>query len=148
MTDENEALPALQPDAPAPETPGMPLGAKRLVLLGCLGVLGGVLVGRFLFAGLVLAAAGITAVSIALSYRTAKPWFSPLSWVVGVAGVLWTAVTAAYGWSISAGNAPSAGSAYSSVLLNAGTLALGLMGAGVLAAVVLRTLRRSRKVLP
>ena len=80
----------------------MPLAARRLVMIagGC--ILVGILAGRFLFAGLVLAAAGVTVLAVALSYRSGGRWFSPVSWTVIVAGGLWTAATAGYWFSVSA----------------------------------------------
>lgn len=52
----------------------MPLGARRLILIGSLGVLAGVLAGRYYFGGLVLASAGITLLALALSYQPGKSW--------------------------------------------------------------------------
>jgi hypothetical protein len=128
--------------------PGMPVGARRLFIIGCLGVLGGILAGRFYFNGLVLAVAGASVMGLALTYRDKKPWFSPMSWLVCVAGVLWTAITAAYGWSIStAADAASALSGYASVLFYSGVAMLIVMGGGVAAAVVARMVRRRRGAL-
>lgn len=128
--------------------PRMPVGARRLFIIGCLGVLGGILAGRFYFSGLVLAVAGASAMGLALAYRDRKPWFSPMSWLVCGAGVLWTAITAGYGWSIStAADAASARAEFASVLFYSGVAMLVVMGGGVAAAVVARMVRRRRGAL-
>ena len=146
MTDQNEAhRPSLPGDSAALEPPRMPAAARRLVLLGCAGVLLGVLVGRFLFGGLILAAAGIVAIAVALSYRADRPWFWSLSWFICLTGICWTAITAAYGWLISNANpAASSSTVSTSYLFHTGTVALVLMTGGVLTAAVLRAAARRR----
>lgn len=146
MTDQNEAhRPSPAGDSGAEDPSRMPVAARRLVLLGCAGVLLGVLVGRFLFGGLVLAAAGIVAIAVALSYRADRPWFWSLSWFVCLTGICWTAITAAYGWLISNANpAASSSTVSTSFLFYTGAVALVLMTGGVLTAAVLRAAARRR----
>lgn len=120
----------------------MPLGARRLMLIGaaCLPV--GVVAGRFIFGGLVLASGGTALVAVALSYRAGKGWFSPLCWVVGMAGALWTGLTAGYWWVITVAADASAGMpAIAAPLYYAGTAALIVMLAGTLAAAIQRIAR-------
>lgn len=124
----------------------MPLGAKRLVLIGSLCTLAGILVGRYNFGGLVLAAAGVSLVSLALSYRAGKTWFSRTSWLVTAAGALWTAATAGYWWLIAAAAEASSGPAENaSLLYYLGMGALVVMLGGVLVAAMLRMPRTVRR---
>lgn len=121
----------------------MPLPARRLVLIAGACILAGILAGRFLFAGLVLAAAGITVLAVALSYRVGGRWFSPVSWVVCAAGGVWTAAVAGYWLSVSAAaDASEEVPAIAPALFYIGVGSLGIMAAGVLTAAVLRTVRR------
>lgn len=147
MKHQNETLRGSQ--QPAKETPGggarMPLGPRRLVLVGSLCVLAGVLAGRYFAGGLVLAAAGAAVLATALSYRVESPWFSPLSWLVSVAGAAWTTVTAGYWWSISAAADSSSGPPESAaVLFYIGFAALIIMSSGSLAGITIRMIRRRR----
>ena len=120
----------------------MPLGARRLILVGSLGVLAGVLAGRYYFGGLVLASAGITLLALALSYQAGKSWFSRLSWLVVAAGALWTTATAGYWWLIDAASKASSGpSENASLVFYLGIGALVVMLAAVLTAVILRVTR-------
>ncbi|MEO5780886.1 hypothetical protein [Arthrobacter sp. PAMC25284] len=129
--------------------PRMPLGARRLVLIGGLGALAGVLAGRYYFAGLILAAAGITLLALALSYRTGTPWFSRLSWLVLAAGALWTASTAGYWWLIdAAANGAARPPGNTSLLFYLGIGSLVIMLATVLAAVILRGTRALKPSVP
>lgn len=141
-----DAPPTARPVTDSPsERAGMPLSARRLILIGSVCVLAGVLAGRFLFGGLVLASAGIALLATALSYGIGRPWFSPISWFVAIAGLSWTALTAAYGWSIPSTASPSAPPGQTSLLFYSGAAALALMTGGTLAAGTLRILRRRRK---
>lgn len=120
----------------------MPLPARRLVLIAGACILVGILAGRFLFAGLILAAAGMTVLAVALSYGSGSRWFSPMTWVVCVAGGLWTAATAGYWLSVStAADTWEVIPVPASLLFYAGVGCLVVMVGGVLTAVVLRTLR-------
>jgi len=121
----------------------MPLAARRLVMIagGC--ILVGILAGRFLFAGLVLAAAGVTVLAVALSYRSGGRWFAPVSWTVSVAGGVWTTATAGYWLSVSAAaDASEQVPAIVPALFYIGVGSLVVMAGGVLTAAVLRTVRR------
>lgn len=148
MTDEDETTGDPQAAAAIPVGRArMPLGARRLVLIGSLGVLAGVLAGRYYFGGLVLAAAGITLVSMALSYQAGKSWFSRLSWLVAAAGALWTASTAGYWWLIdAAAGAASGPSENASLLFYLGIGALVVMLGAVLSAAILRVTRGRRTI--
>ena len=74
----------------------MPLGARRLLMIGGLCVPGGLVAGSYLIGAQLLAVAGVVMVAVALSYRAGGPWFSRLSWAVTGAGLLWLAATAAF----------------------------------------------------
>lgn len=127
----------------------MPLAARRLILIGSLGVLAGVLAGRYYFGGLVLAAAAITLVALGLSYQAGTSWFSRLSWLVVAAGALWTMATAGYWWLINAAADASSGPAENaSLLLFLGTGALVVMVSAVLSAAILRINRGRRTTQP
>jgi hypothetical protein len=120
----------------------MPLSARRLVLIAGACILVGILAGRFLFAGLILAAAGLTVLAVALSYGSGSRWFSPVSWVVCVAGGFWTAATAGYWLSVStAADASAKVPAIASLLFYGGVACFVIMAGGVLTAIVLRTVQ-------
>lgn len=147
MTHQNATLRGSQ--QPAKDMPGsgarMPLGPRRLLLLGSLCVLAGGLAGRYFAGGLVLATAGAAVLSTALSYRVENAWFSPLSWLVCVAGAVWTTVTSGYWWSISSAADASSGPPESAaVLFYFGVAALIILSSGGLAAVVMRMIRCRR----
>lgn len=69
-------------------TGGMPLGARRLVMIGGLCVPLGLVAGPYILGGQLLSVAGIIMVAAALSYSTDGPWFSRWSWIATAAGVL------------------------------------------------------------
>ncbi|UKA68399.1 hypothetical protein LFT44_08460 [Arthrobacter sp. FW306-05-C] len=147
MFDRDESLQHQVPTSPD-SRPRMPLSARRLMLVAAVGILLGILAGRFLFAGLILAAAGMTAVAVALSYRPGSRWFSPVTWVVCVAGALWTAATAGYWLTVTtAADAGQQVPAIASPLFYGGAGCLVIMAGGVVTAAVLRTLR-ARKTPP
>ncbi|MEO5315389.1 hypothetical protein PV772_14915 [Pseudarthrobacter sp. CC12] len=109
----------------------MPLPARRLVLIGAACMLVGILAGRFIFGGLVLASAGTGTLAVALSYSAGPRWFSPLSWLVSSAGAIWTAATAGYWWVITAAaDASAAAPAIAPALFYIGLGALITMAAG------------------
>lgn len=127
----------------------MPLGPRRVFLIGSLGVLAGVLAGRYYFGGLVLASAGITLLALALSYQSGTSWFSRLSWLVVAAGAVWTASTAGYWWLIDAAADRSSGPPENaSLLFYLGIGALVVMLGGVLSAATLRITRGRRTFRP
>lgn len=143
MTNQDETIRGPQPSSAPLSEARMPLSARRLVLIAGVCILAGILAGRFLFAGLVLAAAGVTVLAVALSYRAGGKWFSPVSWVVSVSGGLWTAATAGYWLSVSAAaGASEEVPAIVPALSYAGLGFLVIMAGGVLTAAVLRTVRR------
>ncbi|WP_346958318.1 hypothetical protein [uncultured Arthrobacter sp.] len=148
MTDDYSTPGGLQAAAAIPVGQArMPLGARRIILIGSLGVLAGILAGRYYFGGLVLASAGITLVALALSYQTGKPWFSRLSWLVVAAGALWTATTAGYWWLIdAAADASSGSSENASLVFYLGIAALVVMLGATLSAAILRATRGRRLI--
>ncbi|WP_193342725.1 hypothetical protein [Pseudarthrobacter sp. AB1] len=139
--DHEDSLTTPPGGAPAGRT-GMPLPARRVVLIGAACVLVGILAGRFVFGGLVLAAAGTGTLAVALSYRAGPRWFSPLSWLVSIAGAIWTAATAGYWWVITAAaDASAAVPAIAPALFYIGVGGLVTMAAGLLAAIIVRMVR-------
>ncbi|MGY4542642.1 Na+/phosphate symporter [Arthrobacter sp. UYNi723] len=139
--DHEDSLPTPPGGAPAGST-GMPLAARRIVLIGAACVLVGILAGRFVFGGLVLASAGTGTLAVALSYSAGLRWFSPLSWLVSIAGAIWTAATAGYWWVITAAaDASAAAPAIAPALFYIGVGAVVTMAAGLLAATILRIVR-------
>ncbi|MGY2747766.1 hypothetical protein [Arthrobacter sp. UYCu723] len=136
--DHEDSLPTPSVRAPVGST-RMPLPARRLVLIGAACVLVGILAGRFIFGGLVLAAAGTGTLAVALSYRAGPRWFSPLSWLVSIAGAIWTAATAGYWWVITAAaDATAAVPVIAPSLFYLGVGGLIVMAAALLAATILR----------
>lgn len=97
MTEEHTPARDRSRAVTVPDKPGaVPLGARRLFLIGGLCVPIGLVAGPYLLGAQLLAVAGVVMVAVALSYRSGVRWFSRLSWVVGAAGALWPAGTAAY----------------------------------------------------
>lgn len=117
----------------------MPLGARRLALIGGICIPVGLVAGPYLFGIQLLAVAGAVAVAIALSYRLGEQWFSPWSWLTAAAGAVWIASTIGY-WAtiVTAAEASAALSAWSAVLFNVGVGAVVLMAVGALAGGVAR----------
>lgn len=131
--------------AAGPGAGAMPLGARRLLMIGGLCVPVGLVAGPYLLLAQLLAPAGVAMVAVALSYRAQTPWFSRWSWTVTAAGVFWVAATAAYYVSImiaADASTPLPGSAQT--LYNAGTVFFAVMAAAALVAMVLRMIRARR----
>ena len=123
----------------------MPLGARRLVLIGGACIPIGLVTGPFLFGMQIIAVAGIAAVSVALSHGNGKAWFTPWPRLTTVAGVAWIAATIAYWLTImAAADAAVPVSEASSVLFSAGVAAFAVMAVAVLAGTVARF--KSRKL--
>jgi len=136
-------------DTSAAGAAGMPLGARRLVLIGGLCIPAGLVAGPYLFGLQLLAVAGAVAVAIALSYRQGEQWFSPWSWLTAAAGTVWIAATIGYWATIAAAaEAAAALSAWSAVLFYVGVGAVVLMAVGALGGVVARYRSRRRTRTP
>jgi hypothetical protein len=118
---------------------GMPLGARRLLLIGGLCVPVGLVAGPYVLGAQLLAVAGVIMVAVALSYRRDGRWFSRWSWLVTATGVFWLAATAAYwGSIIVAADASTPSPAFAPALFNAGLACFGIMALAALAAMMLR----------
>lgn len=146
MTAENTAARDTSRAAVVQDKPGaMPLGARRLVMIGGLCVPVGLVAGPYLLGAQLLAVAGVIMVAAAVSYRVQAPWFSRLSWVVVGAGALWLGGTAAYWGAIIAAAASSAeGPTFIPLLFTAGTVSFVIMAGAAVSAVVLRMVRSRR----
>lgn len=143
ISPHSPATPSPQGDNPAPPA-GMPLGARRLVLVGGLCIPVGLVAGPYLFGLQLLAVAGVAAVSVALSYGTGRAWFTLWPRVTAGAGVSWIAATVGYWLTVvSAADASVPVPEVSSVLFYAGVAAFVLMAAAVLAGTAARI--RSRR---
>nr|WP_246223361.1 hypothetical protein [Pseudarthrobacter psychrotolerans] len=128
-----------QGDGTASPTAGMPLGARRLVLVGGLCIPVGLLAGSYLFGLQLLAVAGVVAISVALSYGTGRTWFALWPRVTAGAGAAWIVATIAYWLTVvSAADVSAPVPEVSSVLLSAGVVAFMVMAAAVLAGTVAR----------
>lgn len=146
MTMEN-AVPEDQGRAAGRAAPseGMPLGGRRLVMVGGLCIPVGLVAGPFLLPAQLLAVAGIVLLAVALSFRPGPRWFSRWSMAIAVAGALWLAATAAYYTTIMVAadaSAPLPGSAQ--VLYNVGAVFFAVMAVPTVTAPVLRILANSR----
>jgi hypothetical protein len=126
----------------------MPLGARRLLLMGGLSVPVGLVAGPYILGGQLLAIAGLIMIAAALSYSGENPWFSRWSWIVTAAGVLWMAATAAYwGSVIVAADAAAQAPAFAPALFTAGLVCFGAMAVATVVAMSLRAVRaRGRRV--
>jgi hypothetical protein len=131
--------------APGDTSVGMPLGVRRLVLIGGLCIPVGLVGGSYLLGLQLLALGGLTLIAVALAYRAGRAWFSRLSWVAAVAGVLWAAFTAAY-WVaiIVAADASAPLPGYAAVLFNSGAVCVAVMVTAAAAGMVRRMVRASR----
>ncbi|WOC63447.1 hypothetical protein RI444_22595 (plasmid) [Paenarthrobacter sp. AT5] len=126
--------PAASRSATDADAAKMPLGARRLVLIGGLCIPVGLVAGPYLFGLQLVAVAGVVAVAIALSYRRGQSWFSRFSWLTTAAGALWVIATVAYWLSIMAAvDGSSAPSALPAVLFYIGMAALAVMVLGTIA---------------
>ncbi|MDD1478684.1 hypothetical protein [Arthrobacter sp. H16F315] len=130
--------------APAAVVPSgrMPLGARRLFMIGGLCVPVGLVAGPYILGGQLLAIAGVVMVAAALSYSGNGPWFSRWSWIATAAGVLWLAATAAYwGSVIAAADAATQAPAFAPALFTAGLVCFGAMAVATVVAMSLRAVR-------
>ncbi len=118
---------------------GMPLGARRLVLIGGLCVPVGLVAGPYLLGLQILAVGGVVAVAVALSYGPGRTWFSRWSWLTVAAGAVWMAATIAYwGTIVAAADASAPLSGWSPVLFNIGVGGLVIMAAATAGGVLTR----------
>lgn len=144
MSAKNPAV-ASQPGSDPGRTSGMPLGARRLVLIGGLAIPVGLVAGPFLFGLQLIAVAGIVTVSVALSYGKDTSWFTGWPRLTAAAGGAWIAATVGYWMTIrAAADAAAPVAEASSVLFSTGVAAFVAMAVTVLAGTVARF--RSRKL--
>lgn len=132
------------------DKPGaMPLGARRLFMIGGLCVPVGLVAGPYLLGAQLLAVAGVILVAVALTYRVGVRWFSRLSWVAGTAGTFWLAGTAAYwGAVIAAADSSVPPPGFASVLFTAGVVSFVVMAGASVTAMVLRMVSSRRSPVP
>ncbi|UKA56722.1 hypothetical protein LFT45_22890 (plasmid) [Arthrobacter sp. FW305-BF8] len=144
MPVESPGRPQSHPVA-APAAARMPLGARRLILLGGLAIPVGLVGGPYLLGAQLLAAAGVVLIAVAFSYRATGPWFSKLSWAAAAAGTLWIACSAGY-WAslITAADSSAPLPWFTPVLFNAGVACFIVMACASVGGVVLRTVRGRR----
>lgn len=136
---------AAQPGNDPARPSGMPLGARRLLLLGGLSIPIGLVAGPYLFGIQLLSVAGVVAVSVALSYQIGRPWFRLWPRLTAAAGAAWTAATISYWVTVvtaadSSAPAPDA----SPTVFNIGVAAFVAMALIVLAGTVARFRSRRR----
>lgn len=133
------------PTSPGTEpAAGMPLGARRLVLIGGLSIPVGLVAGPYLLGLQLVAIGGAVAVAVALSYSPGRAWFSRWSWLTAAAGSVWMAATVAYwGTIVAAADASGPLSGWSPVLFNVGAGGLVIMAAATAGAAFARY--RSRR---
>lgn len=73
---------------------------RRIVLLGCLTALAGVVLAQLLFGGIILAVAGLAVTAVALSSNGGAGGRQPLLWACAVAGTAWVIATGLYWWQL------------------------------------------------
>ncbi|MDE8669992.1 hypothetical protein PY310_15530 [Pseudarthrobacter sp. H3Y2-7] len=146
MTAENTTPEDLQRAAgPTPGPAGMPLGGRRLLMIGGLCIPVGLVAGPYLLPAQLLTVVGIVLLAVALSYRAGKRWFSRWSLAVTVAGALWLAATAAYHATIMiAADAAAPLPGVAQVLFNTGAVFFAAMAVTTITAVVMRMLANRR----
>lgn len=127
LNDSPSAKDALEPST------GMPLAARRLLLIGGLAVPVGLVAGPYLFGLQLLAVAGIVGIALALSYGRGSSWLSVWSCVVAAAGAAWVGATIAYWVSVmAAANGSASAASFTTGLLVAAGVALVFTAASAL----------------
>ena len=145
MNAKNTTPTDMEPKVPVPETPGrMPLGARRLLLIGGLCIPVGLVSGPYLLGAQLLAVAGVVMVAVSCSYGPSAAWFWRWSWATAAAGALWIAFTLAY-WAsaIMAAESSRPAPGFAPVLFNVG-LGCFVVMAGAAAAASIRRILSSR----
>ena len=150
MTEETTTASDNLGAAAVQDKPGaMPLGARRLFMIGGLCVPVGLVAGPYLLGAQLLAVAGVIMFAVSLSYRLGGRWFSRLSWVASAAGAFWLAGTAAYwGVIIAAADSSVPPPGFASVLFAAGVVSFVVMAGAAVTAMVLRMSRSRRSPVP
>lgn len=150
MTEERTTAPSRSRAVAVQDRPGaMPLGPRRLFMIGGLCVPVGLVAGPYLLGAQLLAVAGVILVAVALSYRSGVPWFSRLSGVASAAGALWLACTAAYwGAIIAAADSSVPPPGFAPVLFAAGVVSCVVMAGAAVTAMALRMVRSRRSLVP
>lgn len=127
----------------------MPLGLGRLVLIGVLSVLAGLLVGPFVFGVQVIALAGVVLIAVSMSYDLKRSGMAPLMWVAATAGIIWSGATVAYWWVVVSTvetSSPQPAPAWVSTVFIVGVCGFGIMLATAVAASVRRAIQKRRLV--
>ncbi|MET3952634.1 hypothetical protein [Arthrobacter sp. UYEF36] len=150
MTEETTTARNSLGAAAVQDRPGaMPLGARRLFMIGGLCVPVGLVAGPYLLGAQLLAVAGVILVAVALSYRSGVRWFARLSWVASAAGALWLAGTAAYwGAIIVAADSSVPPPGFAPALFTAGVVSFVVMAGAAVTAMALRMVRSRRSPVP
>lgn len=150
MPEETIPAPARSRAAAVQDKPGaMPLGARRLFMIGGLCLPVGLVAGPYLLGAQLLAVAGVILVAVALTYGVGVRWFSRLSWVAGAAGALWLVCTAAYwGAVIAAADSSVPPPGFASALFAAGVVSFVAMAGAAVTAMALRMVHSRRSPVP
>ncbi|KQQ80924.1 hypothetical protein [Arthrobacter sp. Leaf137] len=136
----------LRPVPPA-RSEGMPLGCRRLLMIGGICIPGGLVAGPYLLPAQLVAVAGIILLALALSYGPGQRWFWRWSLAVALTGGLWLAATAAYYVTImTAAEASAPLPAFAQVLFTAGAVCFAVMAVATLTGSALRILAGRRRV--
>lgn len=145
MTSADDAHQGPPPTAAPGRSGQMPLGARRLLLIGGLAILGGLLTAPYLFGLQLLAVGGAVTVAVGLAYKPGTAWFAGWARLTAAAGGLWAASTIAY-WATVVGAAETSAqlSDWSPALRTTGAAFFVIMAAAVAAATLARfRLRRA-----
>lgn len=125
----------------------MPLGARRIMLIGGFCIPVGLIATAYMFGAQLLLVAGIAAVAVALSHQVGPRWFARWSWLTTLAGAAWLAITGAYWLAIiSAAEASGPPTSLPTILFAVGVGAFAVMAAGTLGGCTSRYLRNRRAV--
>ncbi|WJH26683.1 hypothetical protein [Pseudarthrobacter defluvii] len=146
MTAENTMAEGPHRPAAPSRASGMPLGCRRLLMVGGICVPIGLVAGPFLLPAQLLAVAGIVLLAVALSHGPGERWFWRWSLAVAAAGGLWLAATAAYYITIMvAAEASAPLPVFAQGLFTAGAVSVAVMAVAALTAALLRMLANRRK---
>lgn len=125
----------------------MPLGARRLLLIGGFCVPLGLLATPYMFGAQLLLVAGIAVVAVALAHQDGQHWFARWSRLATIAGAVWLASTGFYWLAIiSAADSSAPPTSLPTILFAVGVGAFAVMAAGTIGGCVSRYLRTRQRL--
>ncbi|MHA7176960.1 hypothetical protein ACX80D_09910 [Arthrobacter sp. Sr24] len=122
----------------------MPLGVRRLLLIGGFCIPVGFIATAYFFGAQLLLAAGIAAVAVAFSYQGGHRWFAAWSRFTAFSGAAWLLVTVLYWLAIISAESSGSRTSLPTILFGVGVGAFVVMAVSVLGGCVSRYLNSRR----